>query len=126
MTTNKLFMGEKDYYVVFIAYQKKTDYIVTSDFLIIKRSKEYGRIKGIDFMAPLTTVAFLNLLYSEGKINLATLFEKVLCLFKYKEIDNMVSKLHSKNLNVPKPDQNAIIESCINDVKERFQVYKIQ
>jgi hypothetical protein len=117
-----LILSSNDRHVLYLANKSNADFIVSSDFNVYDKASKFKKIKKLSYMNPMTTVTLLAYIYEQGKIGYSSFLEKTLCLYKYKEIDNMLKHL-SDDLNVSKPPQMEIIDDFKQSMKERFHGY---
>jgi hypothetical protein len=123
LKTLKLNLSSKDMHVLYLANKSNADFIVSSDLNVYDKASKFKKIKNLNYINPMTTVTLLAYIYEQGKIGYSVFLEKTLCLYKYKEIDNMLKHL-SDDLNVSKPPQMEIIGDFNQSMKERFQGYE--
>lgn len=116
-------MGRNDGQVLFLAKKVNADFIVSSDFNVYDKASRFKKIKKLSYMNPMTTVTLLAYIYKQGKFGYSVFLEKILNLYKYKEIDNMLKHL-SDDLNVTRQPQIEIIDEFKLSMKERFHDYK--
>ncbi len=116
-------IGRNDAHVLFLANESNADFIVSSDFNVYDKAKQFKQFKQLDCMNPMTTITLLAYIYEQDKIGYSVFLEKTLRLYKYKEIDNMLKHLN-ENLCVSKPSDKIIIDEFKQSMKERFQDYK--
>ncbi|SNQ59906.1 hypothetical protein [Candidatus Methanoperedens nitratireducens] len=120
----RLGLGRNDGHVLFRANESNAEFIVSSDFNVYDKARQFKKIKSLSYMNPMTTVTLLAYIYEQGKIGYSIFLDKTLRLYKYKEIDNMLEHLSEEDLNVSKPSQKEIIDEFKQSMKERFQDYK--
>lgn len=117
-------MGRNDGQVLFLAKNVNADFIVSSDFNVYDKARQFKSKKKLKYMNPMTTVTLLAYIYEQGKIGYSVFLEKTLNLYKYKEIDNMLKHLSEEDLNVTRQSQMEIIDEFKQSMKERFHDYK--
>lgn len=120
----KINLSNDDRQILILAISEKADYIVTSDIPVFDKAARYRKFKNIKYMEPMTTVGLIHLLYRNELIDSSIFFEKSLNLFKFKEIDNILSHLSKE----PQSSSSYRIDETVKRYKEmmkqRFQIYK--
>jgi hypothetical protein len=114
----KINLSRNDLQVLILAIAEKADLIVTSDMDVYDKIARYKKVKGINYMKPLTTVGLIQMLFEYNIIDSSVFFEKSLMLFKFKEIDNVMDNLSKRSKNYE------IIAYYKEFMRERFQYYK--
>lgn len=117
-------LGKKDKHVVCLAKEQAADYVASSDLMVFSVADRYRRYHQLDHMFPLTTVTLLQYAFQKQSIDVYTLLEKTLTLFKYKEIDNLVASLRHQNLNAKGERLHYILDTFATNAKERFELYR--
>jgi len=110
---HKIILSTEDTHVLYVAYKKKADYIVSSDGNVLKQANKMKKKFGIEYMKPMTNVGLINYLYENKKISYNEYLEVTLNYFKYVEMDNIYEAI---------TDRDRAWD--VRAIKERFQVYK--